>query len=145
MRGPAYTEVTCRYCGQVERRYRGLRALTGWMRDYCRMCGTVYGKDKPSPISMADAGLGFLGYYVMMAFVWAAIVGLPAGLFAGIFLELEARQTLMTVALLAGAAIGLVKADKQRRRGEVIHRRELQGDSSRQGVSSGNQLDQEGP
>lgn len=139
MRGPEYTEVTCRYCGQVERRYRGLRALAGWTRDYCRMCGTTFGKDKPSAIAMMDGVLGFLAYYVMMAFVWAAIIGLPAGLFIGIFLELEARQVLMTVALLAGAAIGLVKADKQRRRGEIIHGRKPQG------VSSTSQHGKEGP
>ena len=141
MRGPAYTEVTCRHCGQVERRYRGLRALTGWMRDYCRMCGTVYGKDKPSAVSMADAGLGLLGYYGMMAFAWAAILTLPAMFFIGLFMEVEARRILLAIALSAGAALGLAKADKQRRRGEIIHRRERQGDGSQQGMSSNNQQD----
>lgn len=123
MKGPAFTEMTCRHCGQVERRYRGLAALwRGSSRPWCRMCGTEWGEDAPKGISRIEAPINYFFYYFMNAFVWAAIVAIPLGLVVG-GAEHGTRQTVVTLALVAGGAFGVYRAEKQRRKGEILNNR----------------------
>lgn len=123
MTGPAFDETTCRHCGQVEREYRGILGLLhSWAPQYCRICGTYFGEDEPTPLSRPYEAASYGSYYFLMAFVWGVIFLVPTLVLLGPLLELEGRRIALTLALAAGAAFGIVRAERRRRRGQIIHR-----------------------
>ncbi|HET7728903.1 MAG TPA: hypothetical protein VFK48_02610 [Usitatibacter sp.] len=134
MTEPAFDEITCRHCGQVEREYHGIIGLArSWATGYCRICGTYFGEDKPTPLSRPYEAASYGSYYFLMAFVWGVIFLVPTLVLLGPLLELDGRRIALTLALAAGAVFGIARAERQRRRGEIIHRyaqrREAQGGS----------------
>lgn len=122
----ARIEIVCPNCRQVNRRGADFvgRLLDPRQPQLCTLCGTNLRTGKRDA---GEFGLGVLGWtatYLMNAFVGAAGLALT---FVGVLLAWPElfethpgwRQFLGIISLIAGAVVGLVLAERARRKGEL--------------------------
>lgn len=117
--------ITCPHCRQVNARYRGWAGffLNPKRPEDCTLCGTELRTGKRDAMGRAHGMMMWTTTYVLHAFVGAAIL-IPVVL---LFPDFTVLSIPVRVApLAAGGVMGLLMAERARRRGSLLTRRDVQ-------------------
>jgi hypothetical protein len=125
----AQLDIVCPHCKQLNRSVRGPFGILLEHRHphLCTLCGTNLRTGKRDAGGMVLGVMGWSSTYFLNAFVYAAIcmmlcMGIVLGWQDFFILHPGASRSVWLAALIGGAVVGVVQAERARRKGNLLSR-----------------------